>query len=109
MWVIGLLFVSSVSLGCGGAELAGQAVETRSAVEILVAKCGTCHGGPYLDFRRFPFTWDRGRDLVTLMRASWARIEKEGWGRMPPVNAPALTTAEREIVRAWIDAGLPSP
>ncbi len=112
MWVVlPFLFFGGVAWGCGGAELVAVArpEPEKHAVQILIEKCGACHGGPFLDLRTFPFRWDRSASLEALMQANWERIQRPSYGRMPPVNAPSLTAREREIIRDWIAAGLPSP
>lgn len=92
-----LLFASLQAYGVCDSELAGEAAKA-----ILIKKCGVCHRGPFLDMSRYPFSSSDFNPEPILFEEFIVRIEKEGFGVMPPVNGVPLTEDEKTTVLQWL-------
>lgn len=78
----------------------------KDTLPIFQTKCAPCHRGPFLDFTTYPFFSDIFTTPQELMFEVRLRIlgQKKA---MPPVNAPALTEAEKNLILGWIDSNMP--
>lgn len=81
-----------------------EEVTGAAAKEILIQKCGVCHHGPFLDMSVYPFSSSDFNPERVLFAEFIERIEKQGWGAMPPVNGKPLTAEEKTIVLDWLRA-----
>ena len=70
---------------------------------IFQNKCGVCHGGPFLDFKTYPFYSDSFHTEQLLMNEVKQRIQGTK-KQMPPVNGTPLTAEEIELLLKWIDS-----
>lgn len=73
---------------------------------IMSSKCAICHAGPYLNLTRFPFHSDRFSSQEALAEEIIRRTTLTDGKRMPPVNCPALSEAELNLLQRWFDEGL---
>ena len=86
----------------------------KNIVPLVKARCFHCHGEKTqkggLDLRR-RFTMEKGGDsgpLLDLKKPGESLLLKIiAEGRMPPEGEQQLTTAERELIRAWVTTGAP--
>jgi mono/diheme cytochrome c family protein len=109
---------SAVALAAAAADHA-RAAERDLAAEvraIFTARCARCHGpdlarpkggfGYVLDLRRLAADRDKIVPHKPDESDIWLQVERD---EMPPPNSPTgpLSTAQKEIIRAWIAAGAP--
>lgn len=88
-----------------GLPLFGVSYE-KDAKIIIDRNCAPCHRGPYLDLRSFPFESDVFQTQGALVREMIRRTELTDLKRMPPVNFPALTGPEIQVLKNWLAGGL---
>jgi hypothetical protein len=99
--------------GCGGPDAAPT--WHADVAPILVAKCASCHTAGGIA----PFALDTYGDAAPMAAAAASAVDA---GTMPPFDAyesddcqpplawkddPRLTSAEKDTLRAWADAGAP--
>jgi hypothetical protein len=105
-------FVRAEGVRPGGPR--DPAAEVRS---VFAARCAGCHGPDLAKPKgRFGYVLDLKRVAGNReMVVPFSPAESELWelvrrNEMPPADAPtgALTAAEKEVIRAWIDAGAPA-
>lgn len=97
------LFVWSIALTCGGAEMRGAAEFDRTVSPLLRKYCGDCHAKNVNDgrwsFEAYPGYVDLLADHKT-----WSKAELYLRNRlMPPPGASVPTEAERKRLLDWID------
>ena len=93
-----LLIVSST--------LFADSPKLKDALPVFQNKCAPCHRGPFLDFTSYPFF----SDIFTTPQELMYEVKLRILGHkktMPPVNAQALTDAEKKTILGWIDNNMP--
>jgi len=73
---------------------------------IIDKQCASCHRGPFLDLRDFPFVWDMADTQEEVVIEMLKRVQMPDRDRMPPINFPRLKDHEVEILKAWQAGGL---
>ena len=78
----------------------------RDIESITSKRCAICHKGPYLDLQVYPFQSDRFPTPAQLGTEIYRRTHLEKWGKMPPINAIALSPEELALIDKWIASGM---
>jgi len=100
-----------------GATGAVDPTLARDAMAVLDRFCARCHGGPSVSPRAdrggFTYVLDIDKLVANGLVVRYTPDESELYqrvrdGEMPPDEAHALTPAQIDTVRRWIDAGAPT-
>jgi len=105
-----------VVVSCGSAHAGEESLLERDVLPILTKNCMGCHGGLKqeggLDLRTMPSMLKGGESGPAIVKGSAAKSEL--WKQVASDNMPSgddrekLSAADKSLIKAWIDAGMPT-
>lgn len=82
------------------------AVSFAEVAKTFDTHCVACHADDELDYSRFPFRAEAGREQSVLVADAIERMRRLGPGKMPPGRGKVVPEAEILAIEQWLKDGL---